>query len=211
MVKNLFGGSAHKKQARSGVDNTKRKTFVRTAREDGEIYAHVNKNYGNGMCNVVDMNGQEYLCMIRGKFRGKDKKSNKLEVGSWVLVGTRDWETTKKDAKPKCDVLEIYTKDEFDKLKTTVHGNWVTEEELKEGTNMDTSVAFTSNEDAFEYEELQRMAQASGKEEKKIGLSTNDWLCDDGNTDSSVSMSSTEKQPRHINRRFEEYVDIDSI
>ena len=211
MVKNLFGGSSHKKQARSNVDNTKRKTFVRTAREEGEIYAHVNKNFGNGMCNVVDMNGKEYLCIIRGKFRGKDKKSNKLEVGSWVLVGTREWESTKQDTKPKCDLLEIYNKDEFDKLKTTVQGNWITEEELREGNTPDIGVDFTTNEDAFEYEELQRMAQASGKENKKIGLSSNDWLCEDGNTENSISASSTEKQPRHINRRFEEYVDIDSI
>lgn len=228
MVKNTFGGSSHKKFARSSCAPTT-KAFLRTAREEGELYAYVNKMYGNGMCNVVDMNGKEYLCVIRGKFRGKNKKFNKLEIGTWLLVGLRGWESTKKDQKQTCDLLEIYTKEEIDRLKSTVSGNWKTECETSVGDEvvLDSHVVFNSNDDEFEYEEMMKDVE---KTSKKISLkesdtiSKNDWLCDaedaENNEDekeedeSGDAMDSKELKkyiPRHVNRRIAEYVDFDSI
>jgi initiation factor 1A len=214
MVKNTFGGSSHKKFARSSVAPST-KTFLRTAREEGEIYSYVNKMYGNGMCNVVDMDGREYLCIIRGKFRGKNKKFNKLEIGTWVLIGLRGWETTKKDEKQTCDLLEIYTKEEIDRLKSTVRGNWKTECDTMVGDEvvLDSNVVFNSNDDEFEYEELMKNTD---KDSKKIILSSNskknDWLCDLEETEGDDGKETgNDYKPKHINRRIAEYVDFDSI
>lgn len=226
MVKNTFGGSSHKKFARSSMAPAT-KTYLRTAREDGEIYAYVNKIFGNGMCNVVDMNGRDYLCIIRGKFRGKNKKNNKLDIGTWLLVGLRGWETTKKDAKPTCDLLEIYTKEEIDRLKSTVRGNWKTECDdiggVGGGDEMDLgeNVIFSSNDDIFEYEEMMKKTEEEGGASKKISLSTskkNDWLCDDsvegegeGEGDGGEGEGPVKYAPKHVNRRIAEYIDFDSI
>jgi initiation factor 1A len=211
MVKNTFGGSSHKKFARSSMAPAT-KSYLRTVREEGEIYAYVNKMFGNGMCNVVDMDGHEYLCIIRGKFRGKNKKNNKLEIGTWLLVGLRGWETTKKDAKQTCDLLEIYTKEEIDRLKSTVRGNWKTEcDEIGGGgeggndVDLGENVVFSSNDDIFEYEEMMKNEDGSSK---KISMKTsssnhNDWLCDE-TTEEGIPQ-------KHINRRIAEYIDFDSI
>jgi translation initiation factor IF-1 len=192
MVKNTQGGSSHKKFARSSMAPAT-KTYLRTAREEGEIYAYVSKMFGNGMCNVVDMNGRDYLCVIRGKFRGKNRKNNKLEIGTWTLVGLRGWESTKKDEKLTCDLLEIYTKEEIDRLKSTVRGNWKTAcDEIggggggsgsgEDGGDVDVgdNVVFSATDDIFEYEEMMKKEGAEGS---KISLATtaskNDWLCDE--------------------------------
>lgn len=204
MVKNTFGGSSHKKFARSSIAPTT-KTFLRTAKEEGEIYAYVNKMFGNGMCNVVDMNAKEYMCVIRGKFRGKNKKNNKLELGTWVLIGLRGWESVKEGVKPTGDLLEIYTKEEIERLKSTVRGNWKTDcEDLGGGGDdvvLGENIVFSSNDDIFEYEDM--MKKEVAEPSKKIRM--NDWLCEDTNGDGDGAV------PKHINRRIAEYVDFDSI
>lgn len=176
MVKNQFGGSSHKKFARKNSTTSEHRPNVRTAREEGEIYANVVKIYGGGVCGVRDMNtGNEYMCIIRGKFRGKDKKNNLVEIGSWVLVGLRDWESTAKDQKPKCDLLEIYTKDEFTRLKNMVRGNWISEEDNLESSSTSSSsaasssisqqIVFQTNEEEFEYEALMASVNSGVKTE----------------------------------------------
>lgn len=227
MVKNTFGGSAHKKLARSSMAPAANKSFLRTVKEEGEFYAYVNKMYGNGMCNVVDMNTREYLCVIRGKFRGKNKKHNKLEIGTWVLVGLRSWESAtnssaKKDEKLTCDLLEIYTKEEIERLKASVRGNWKTTcDEIGGGggaggggEESGDNVVFSSNDDVFEYEAMMKAEAAGATTSKKLSLSTttttsnNDWLCEEEEEEEHPAGGGAS---RHINRRIAEYVDFDTI
>jgi hypothetical protein len=59
------------------------------------------------------------LCIIRGGFKGKNKAHNIINVGSWVLVGTRDWETVPSGKLPKCDLLETYRDSDKIKLQDT--------------------------------------------------------------------------------------------
>ena len=215
------------------------KAFLRTVREEGEFYAYVNKMYGNGMCNVVDQNAREYMCVIRGKFRGKNKKNNRLEIGTWVLVGLRSWEsaTAKKDEKLTCDLLEIYTKEEIERLKASVRGNWKTTCEDIGGGGEDLGsladhVVFSSNDDAFEYEAMMKAEAEQGKASKKISLSKtaaaaqNDWLCEEGEAEAEAEAAASEEgketggggvrynedyMSRHVNKRVAEYIDFDSI
>jgi initiation factor 1A len=124
MPKNTQGGSKHKKQASKNFNTVSHK--LRIAEEEGEIYAQVVKLLGNGMCHVHDVKGNKYLCIIRGKFKGRGKSGNRLGNGTWVLVGLREWEsqTQKSDKLTTCDLLEVYSDNDKERLKNTVDMNW---------------------------------------------------------------------------------------
>ena len=104
MVKNT-GGNKAKKFARKVINMPDRST--RFAVEEGEVYAIVMKLMGNNICEVLCLDGERRLCVIRKKFSGKGKRDNFLSKGRWVLIGLRSWEVTRKE-KEKCDLLEVY-------------------------------------------------------------------------------------------------------
>jgi hypothetical protein len=63
--------------------------------------------------------GKVRLCVIRNKFRGRDKRDNTISPNVWVLVGIRDWEA--RIGKPqKCDLLEVYSDGDREKIKSVV-------------------------------------------------------------------------------------------
>tara|TARA_B100000941_G_scaffold290693_1_gene274210 strand:- start:983 stop:1459 length:477 start_codon:yes stop_codon:yes gene_type:complete len=103
MVKNTQGGSKHKSQARKNAVPS----VTRDIEPNGtnELYAHVTKMYGNGMCQVETHCDKKMtlVCHIRGKFRGKNKKHNTVALNSNVIIGLRDWETENKN----CDLISI--------------------------------------------------------------------------------------------------------
>ena len=117
MVKNQTGGNKSKKMGRKFVSDASTSTNkkVRLALEEGELYAVVTKLLGNGMFHANDIEGKERLCIMRNKFRGRGKHDNIVSLGSWVLIGEREFESC---AKPKHDLLEVYTDIEKQKLKT---------------------------------------------------------------------------------------------
>ena len=100
--------------------------FLRVAQCKEEIYAYILRILGNSMCMVKCVDGYERLCHIRGKFTGRSKRENALAQGTWVLIGLRQWDAdkefaskaTKTDKKvQKCDLLEIYSASEREKLR----------------------------------------------------------------------------------------------
>ena len=125
MVKNIIGGNKHKGQARKVV-NARPSAKLRVSEEEGEEYAQVTKLLGNGMCHVTTLDGTQMLCIIRGKFRGRGKRDNIVKTGTWILVGIREWEEKKSDVKTlnKCDLLEVYSDLDKEKLKSSVNKNW---------------------------------------------------------------------------------------
>jgi len=126
MVKNLKGGSKAKGQARKYATGAPTNKSVRVAEDDAELYAQVTKLLGNGMCYVLCIDGEQRLCYIRGKFKGRGKRDNTLGIGSWVLVGIREFETVKENSGKlqNCDLMEVYSDLDKSKLKSTVHENW---------------------------------------------------------------------------------------
>ena len=126
MVKNTFGGSKTKGQARKFVSG-KASNTLRVSQDESEVYAQVIKVLGGSMCHVNDSNNKIMLCHIRGKFRGRGKRDNFVGNGTWVLVGLRDWaskESTKKKLE-ECDLLEVYNDQDKERLKNTVTSvNW---------------------------------------------------------------------------------------
>jgi initiation factor 1A len=128
MVKNITGGSKHKSQARKNVV-VRGRTTLRVVEEEGECFAQVEKLLGGSNCHVMCMDQEMRLCHIRGKFRGKGKRDNRLEIGTWVMVGVRDYETVKEGKAgaarfQNCDLLEVYKDVDKDKLRNTVKGEW---------------------------------------------------------------------------------------
>ena len=124
MVKNLKGGSGHKKFARKFT--TVNKTGLIIADEPGKIYAIATTLRGNGFdCHCID--GQDRFCYFRGVFSGRGRRDNTVTRGSWVLVGLREWATTtsNKNNKEKCDLLEVYNDTEKIRLKETVSARWI--------------------------------------------------------------------------------------
>lgn len=115
MVKNTHGGSKHKSQARKLV-NAPQSNKLRLPECDEECFAIVTKMLGNGMChvNILHQNNilENIVCHIRGKFRGRNKKSNLISTSSIVLVGLRTWAKNIS----ACDLLDIYNSHHIEKL-----------------------------------------------------------------------------------------------
>lgn len=129
MVRNEGGGNKMKHLARKHVNGSSQQQankFLRVSQCKEEVYAYVLRILGNSMCMVKCVDGYERLCHIRGKFTGRSKRENVLSQGTWVLVGLRQWDSEKEFAVKaskkekniqKCDLLEIYSTSEREKLR----------------------------------------------------------------------------------------------
>jgi hypothetical protein len=115
MVKNT-GGNKSKKVARKNVSTSTVTHDVRRAVDASEMYAAVAKIYSSQRCSVLGADGNTYQCTIRGKFLKNKRSGEGLVNGAWVLIGFYDWEV-RSDGSKKCDLLEIYSNMEKDKLK----------------------------------------------------------------------------------------------
>ena len=109
----------------NGSSQQQANKFLRVSQCKDEIYAYILRLLGNSMCMVKCVDGYERLCHIRGKFTGRSKRENALAQGTWVLIGLRQWDADKEFAKvsktekkiQKCDLLEIYSASEREKLR----------------------------------------------------------------------------------------------
>ena len=125
MVKNTTGGNKSKGKARKLNSSAPRpNAHIRLSSCDDEMYAQVSKVLGNGMCHVLGADGKTMLCHIRGKFRGRGKNDNIAKNGSWLLVGLRAWESAGSKKLQNCDLLEVYSEVEKEKLKMNVKIDW---------------------------------------------------------------------------------------
>ena len=59
---------------------------------------------------VKCLDGRTLPCIMRKKFK---RGHEHVQAGSFVLVGTREWETTKE----QCDLLEVYSSQELSRLQ----------------------------------------------------------------------------------------------
>lgn len=134
MVKN-HGGNKAKKQGRKFVNNTQTISATRYSKDPDELYACCSKIFGNGMIGVLCQDGKERICIIRNKFRGRGKRGNKVEIGSWLLVGRRSFEKPSEGKKEKTDLLTVYSGRDVTNLKQKemLHANIFKEFE-KQGT-----------------------------------------------------------------------------
>ena len=183
MVKNTHGGSGHKKFGRKHVVGAKNSNKLRLSEDEGEIYAIVTKMLGNGMFHCYCMDGVTRLGHIRGKFSGRGKRDNMVEVGKWLLIGLREWDipnssgSSAKAATIKmqqCDLLEVYNDSDKLRLRDTVDENWYSfdsndSSKTKEMIDINSDVAFLSEKDV----ERERLVEEMKSETmEKITLKT---------------------------------------
>lgn len=151
MVKNKKGGSKHKKMASKDVkEQSVRKTLrLANPREPCEIYARVTNIYGGQNIGVICNDGVERLCVLRRKFRGRNKRDNQITLNQIILVGKREWEVVAPNKKEKVDLLYIYSNYQYEQLKndkTITPDIWKeVDEEIKEEENV--GVEFSTQED----------------------------------------------------------------
>lgn len=173
MVRNTTGGTGHKSQASKFQDKSKQfSAKTRFVKEDGEIYAQVIKNLGNGMCHVLCQDNKTRLCIIRGKFRGRGKKDNIISTGKWVMVGIRDYESEKEGKLDNCDLLEVYSDLDKERLKAQTSIDW------RKFIENDCATSHTTvNESSFEFcderqDDYARIMEMTGADaDKTIKLS----------------------------------------
>lgn len=151
MVRNNKGGKKSKGLARKFVGAPVQRK-LRLVEESGELYAAVTKILGGGMLEVKGLDGKPRICIIRQKFRGRGKRDNMVALGSWILIGERDWESIKKDQARKCDLLEVYTASEIEQLqKTDIDWSPIADIEDKHGVRkMENDGCIVFKEDAGE-------------------------------------------------------------
>lgn len=168
MVKNTIGGNKSKKFANKNFNIQDRAT--RFAKEEGEIYAYVEKLMGNNICQVMCIDGYQRSCVIRGKFLGKGKRDNILSKGKWILVGLRDWENSNKGSeKEKCDLLEVYSDMDKQRLQndnTIDFSGFLKNEQIE--NEFDDSIKFTneSNDDDLFFSDDENDEQSPNREEE---------------------------------------------
>lgn len=163
MVKNTKGGSGHKKFARKFSNGGGAKANnLRVSQDISEVYAIVTKMLGNGMFHCFCIDRKPRLGHIRGKFSHRGgKRDNMVQVGKWVLIGLREWDTSgenssmSKDNKKmqQCDLLEVYSDTDKQRLKETFAENWhiLESNDVTKITNGSTSatesIIFTTEDD----------------------------------------------------------------
>ena len=149
-----MGGCNGKKVAhKHAVKSTK--SGLRISQNKNEIYGVVKRLNGNTF-DVTCIDEKERRCFIRGKFKGRGKRDNIIEVDKWVLIGLREFQQVPselvlvngKKEMEMCDLLEVYSSSEKETLKRT-HGIYMKESEMAR------SVAATAaSEESFQFVDM---------------------------------------------------------
>jgi translation initiation factor IF-1 len=114
MVKNTTGGSGHKSLARKLTSHVGDRSEPMPS-DPLEHIAVVSKIHG-AHCDVT-FDGQTIICHIRNKFRGRNKRQNTIRVGSFVLIGIRDFQPT------HSDLIFVYNDDTFNLHEQQQHSS----------------------------------------------------------------------------------------
>lgn len=166
MVRNTKGGNKHKKMARKQLgEPVEEKVRYSTCSE--EIYASVAKVFGNGRVLVTCNDGVERICVIRKKFKGRNKRSNQIQIGTYVLIGKREWNSVSLDKMETTDLLYVYSISQANKLKRndTINTKVLSQNERHQQETSNDQQAFNFFEE--EEEEEEEESNVEFVEEKK--------------------------------------------
>ena len=211
MVRNEGGGNKMKHLARKHVNGSSQAAnkFLRVSQCKEELYAYIIRILGNSMCLIKCFDGYERLCHIRGKFTGRSKRENALSQGTWVLVGLRQWDADKEFASKvsktgksiqKCDLLEIYSSAEREKLRVQEK---IFQDVITESNNSDNNSAsddeFKANstvefkdQKTLEYQEIVAQGGKLSKLKTTSYQSLYDDISDSDDSDSGDSRDDIE-------------------
>lgn len=151
-----MGGCNGKKVAhKHAVKSTK--SGLRISQNKSEIYGVVKRLNGNTF-DVTCIDDKERRCFIRGKFKGRGKRDNIIEVDKWVLIGLREFQQVPselvlvngKKEMEMCDLLEVYSSSEKETLKRT-HGVYMKESEFSRPT---ATAATAESEETLQFVDM---------------------------------------------------------
>jgi hypothetical protein len=111
MVKNSGGGGNAKKQGRKFQQSNSAREEMRRVSDPMEKYGLVLEMRGGKLFKAL-VDGEERICHMGGKFRGRNKRGNYIEKGVMVIVGVREW-----CAGGDVDLLYVYEREEGNVLK----------------------------------------------------------------------------------------------
>ena len=120
MVKNKGGNRAKKCASTHQNAETRR---LRLKQDSLELYGAILKMFGGSRCQVICEDDIERICIIRNKFRGRNKRHNIIKPGVWVLVGKREYEQVSCTKIETVDLLHVYKDYEKDEIKKQFTGN----------------------------------------------------------------------------------------
>jgi translation initiation factor 1A len=184
MVKNKFGGNKHKSFARKFA-NAKPDNKLRLSEDENELYAVALRMLGNNMFHCMCIDGVTRLAHIRGKFAGRGKRDNIINVGTWILVGIREWDTnkttttTESKKMQQCDLLEVYSDYDIERLKDSVDVNWtllvVSDGTTKPSNEIhgENSIYFATEKD-IERDKLLEEMNSNKSSKIKLSIQNND-------------------------------------
>lgn len=172
MVKNKKGGSGHKKMARKNVApkggyNKK----LRKAMEEGEMYARVTAMLGGGHARIICADGKERTLVIRGKFRGRNKRDNTLKINTFVLVGLQSVSfgaVIQKGKMEKADLLEVYKDGQKEELIKLPGMDKILDDESKVKQQEDLGFDVMTASETFMEEVISEEDKTRLKHNKKI-------------------------------------------
>jgi initiation factor 1A len=155
MVKNITGGKKAKQSGRKSFSGSNR---LKTSQDECEVYAIVLKMMGGRVCEVKCNDGEVRLCHIRGIFSGKNKGSNFIRKGVWVLVGLREWASVIDGKRQDCDLICVYSdKDKEQILQLSVNLSVLQKEEniLNEiDDKHETSIIMENGPDEVDFDDI---------------------------------------------------------
>lgn len=119
MVKNTNGGNRAKQYARKLSNTTTSKDTFCLSTNNFEKYVQVETLLGGNQLLCITLDNKIIRCIIRKKFRGRNRRDNLIEIGTWLLVGIHDW------SPDTADVLYVYsTSDKIRLQNVHSHLNW---------------------------------------------------------------------------------------
>ena len=179
MVKNKKGGKGHKRGARKHLNSSLHAPKFREAKEEGEMYAKITRIFGGGNAEIICNDGITRLLVIRGKFRGRNKRDNNVVQNAMVLVGVRDWEVVTAGKKPKADLLFVYPLSHHVNFKRLENINPKIMPDGVSNDNNDDNIEFTHDVDDEENEMTNVKITSESKKETENKLDLGDIDFDD--------------------------------
>jgi hypothetical protein len=185
---------------------------VRTSTGPLELYAQVTRYLGNSMCHVLCSDLKTRLCFIRGKFKGRGKRDNRVETFTWVLIGLRDWASSASDNKAgkldACDLLEVYSELDKPQLRNKECSvNWnafttVNTKAVEVDNDEAEELVFRENSTSDEYAALIASSSQTPSSQVTLAPSTS--------TSTSISIQAFDDDGDEILEE-QEMIDIDDI
>lgn len=180
MVRNLRGGSKHKK-AKSGQPSTSEKVVLRDE-SVGEYYAYVSKAYGSGHFGVhavysneeglLKLSEKEYQGRVSGRMR-KQKYRNFVRPNDLVLISKREFQTND----DKVDIIHVYKDNALHKLIRMGHVPQIENLKANDGDSINNTIIF-SNEEHDEQEDKSTTPQDVHMTSGEHSAPDNDWVID---------------------------------